>query len=432
MASSLHTVTGAPAQCIGCVACTKACPVKALRVRDGLVRCDSELCIDCGSCIYVCKNGARRARTSRASDLSNYKHTVAMPSLTLYGQFGNDVTPDQVLLALTHVGFDSCYDISYMCEWVTAAQEAYLSECAGPWPKINITCPAILRLVQIRYPDLIPHLMPIEIPRELAAQMRRKQLSSELGLRPAEIGIFSIVPCPSIIRSITDPVGIGASNIDGAFSIQEMFGPLLKAIKAGPSDAHYENGISARGLSWSLGSGESGAMKNSNTLRVTGVHDVTRVFDRIESGKYQSVDFIEAYICPEGCVSGQLVAEGRFAANRTLARIAQRLGARPRVKEEKVRSLLRDHFFDLETEIRSREVRPITRDLRQAIAVKREKTRLLQALPAKNCGACGAPDCDTHAEDVIRGESKLDGCVFLKIQSLQQQLKTAKAGGSDE
>jgi Na+-translocating ferredoxin:NAD+ oxidoreductase RNF subunit RnfB len=432
MANAPHTVTANPAQCIGCVACIKACPVKALRVREGVVHCDSEACLDCGACIYVCKSGARHARTSAASDLSKFKHTVAMPSLTLYGQFGKDVMPDQVLTALTRIGFDSCYDFSYMCDLVTAATEAYLSECHGPWPRLSVNCPAVVRLIQIRYPDLIPNLIPIETPRELAAKLRRKRLSIELGLRPEDIGIFFVTPCSAVMRSINDPVALQASYIDGAFSIAELYGPLLRAIKSTPrSELCFDEGVSPTGLAWAMAGGETRAMRNSNTLTVKGVHDVTRVLDRIESGKFQNVDFIEAYICPDGCVAGQLVVEGRYAAQRNLLHITRKLREKQHVKEEKVRSMLREHFFDMEGEIRAREVRPLSRDLRQAIAIRRERERLLETLPGKNCGACGAPDCDTLAHDVVRGEAKLEDCVFVKIEALQKQLR-ARQGGHDE
>ncbi|MBI5533495.1 MAG: ferredoxin [Deltaproteobacteria bacterium] len=428
MANAPHTVTGIPTQCIGCVACSKACPVKALRVRGGVVQCDSDLCIDCGACIYVCANGARRARTTPASDLSKYKHTVAMPSMTLYGQFGKDVTPAQVLHALTQVGFDQAFDFSYVCDMVTAATEAYLSECRGPWPKISITCPAVVRLIQIRYPDLVPNLVPIEIPRELGARIMRKKVSVELGLKPEEIGIFFITPCSAIMRSINDPVGQEASYIDGAFSILELYGPLLKALKSTAHDVTYEEGISPSGLAWAMAGGETRAMRNSNTLVVKGTHDVTRVFDRIESGKFQTVDYLEAYICPDGCVSGQLVAEGRYAAQRNLLHISKRLRRQPHLNEEKVRSLLRERFFDLEGQIKAREVRPLARDLRQAIALKREKAKILERLPGKNCAACGAPTCDTLAEDVVRGEAHIEDCVFIKIELLQQRIEAGKGG----
>jgi hypothetical protein len=162
-------------------------------------------------------------------------------------------------------------------------------------------------------------------------------------------------------------------------------------------------------------------MRNGNTMTVRGVADVQFVFDRIEAGKFQSVDFIEAYICPDGCVSGELTMEGRYAAQRTIQHIAKKLGGGSQVKEEKVRSLVREHFFDLETEIRARTIEPIARDLRQAIAWKRERAAVLDRLPHKDCAACGAADCETLAEDILRGDAAPDDCVFVKIARLERE-----------
>jgi iron only hydrogenase large subunit-like protein len=202
MAERSHCVLIDAAKCVGCVSCSQACPTRAIRVRDHLARANDELCIDCDACIDACRFDAVKARTSSPADLKRFKYTVAMPSLTLYAQFDKGVQPGQVLRALRHLGFDSTCDISWMCEMLTGATDAYLSECKGLWPKISVTCPAVVRLIQIRYPDLIPHLVPLETPRELAAKLRRRRLASELGLDPSEIGIFFITPCTAIIDSI--------------------------------------------------------------------------------------------------------------------------------------------------------------------------------------------------------------------------------------
>jgi hypothetical protein len=359
-----------------------------------------------------------------------FKHTVAMPALTLYGQFGRDVLPSQVLHALTQVGFDSTYDVSWMCEMVTAATDAYLSECGGPWPKISVTCPAIVRLIQIRYPELIPHMVPIETARELAAKILRRKLSSELHLDPSEIGIFFITPCSAIMNSIVRPVGLDQSYFDGAFSIAEIYGPLTNAIKnAGTTDV--EAPVSPSGLLWAMAGGEIAGMRNTNTMAVRGAQDVEFVFDRIESGKFAAVDFIEAYICPDGCVSGQLVIEGRYAAQRNIQQIARRLGDQGQVKEEKVRSLLREHFFDLEEEVKARSARALGRDLTQRIAMKKEKDGVLERLPKKDCAACGAPDCETLAEDIVLGERRVEDCVFVRIESLTGDEASGKEGNGE-
>ncbi|MDM7916172.1 MAG: [Fe-Fe] hydrogenase large subunit C-terminal domain-containing protein [Candidatus Eisenbacteria bacterium] len=408
--------------CIGCVACCRACPTKAIRVRDGLAVIKRELCIDCGECIRICPQEAARAKTSSSAALERFRYTVAMPSLTLYGQFGRDVDPGQILRAFTRIGFDSSYDISWMCEMVAGATDAQLAECRGPWPKISVTCPSIVRLVQIRYPDMIPHLVPIESARELAAKMLRRKLSLSLHLDPKEIGIFFITPCSAVMNSIMDPVGLEQSHLDGAFSIAELYADLRRAIDAMPK-LEAEDPVSPRGLLWAMAGGEIAGMRNANSMTVKGVQDVEYVFDRMESGKFQAVDFIEAYICPDGCVSGPLTIEGRYAAQRNILRIGRRLSGQSRVKEERIRSLIRDHFFDLEEGIAARPVQRLANDLRTAIAAKREQDEIRSQLPKKNCGACGSPDCETLAEDVWRGEARMNDCPFLRIQAFEGDRK---------
>ncbi len=413
-----HSIVHEEGRCIGCVACCKACPAKAIRVWNGLMEVSPALCVDCGECIRACTRDAVRARTSSPSDLHRFGYTVAVPAMALYTQFGPDVRPEQVAGALLANGFDAFYDGSSMCRLVSSAVDTYLSDCPGPWPKVSVTCPAVIRLIQLRYPDLVPHLIPVHTPRELAAKAARRKFAAERRLPPEQIGVFFITPCSAIMQSIVSPVGLHESYFDGAFSIAELYGPVLKAIKAGAMVD--EAGFDPAGGMWALAGGETAAMRNKNTLVVSGVKDIVYVFDSIEAGRFQSVDFIEAYICPDGCVSGQLLIEGRYAARRTLQRVASRQAEEKPVDEEKIRSMFREHFFDMEDEIKARPIQAIPGDVREAVRRRQEKNRVLERLPRKDCAACGAPDCMTHAEDVVDGRARVEECVFLRLEELER------------
>ncbi|HEX7499041.1 MAG TPA: 4Fe-4S binding protein, partial [Polyangia bacterium] len=97
MAERGHSIIADHSQCIGCSACTRVCPTRAIRVRDKVVQTKEQLCVNCGACIVACKHAALRARTSTSADLERFKVRVAIPSLVLYGQFGEDVLPGQIL-----------------------------------------------------------------------------------------------------------------------------------------------------------------------------------------------------------------------------------------------------------------------------------------------------------------------------------------------
>ncbi len=417
-----------PADCVGCVACTRACPSGAIRVRGHLARLQSELCIECGECVRVCKYDAAKPATTEPRDFERFEYTVAIPSLTLYAQFGRDVAPWQVLAALEAYGFDEAHDLSWMCESIAAATDALLTKGSAPWPKISVTCPAVVRLIQLRYPGLIGNLVPLETARELQAKLLRRRIAEERGIAPDAIGIFFITPCTAIMSSILDPVGLEQSYLDGAISIRDLYGPLLREIRKGEATPKPDTAVSTRGLLWAMAGGEIAGMRNANTMTVKGVQDVQYVFDHIEAGKFQGVDFIEAYICPDGCVSGGLTIEGRYAAQRSIQEIAKRAGEEHRVQEEKVRSLLESHFFDLEEAIKARPVRPLDGDLRAAIARRRQQEEIERQLPKKDCAACGAPGCMELAEDVVRGRATLDDCVFVRIERLQKELDALREG----
>ena len=187
--------------CNGCVLCTKACPTKSIRVKEGRVARIEGFCIDCGNCIRVCPKGAIKAITTGSDALKMNRYTIVNVSPVLYAQFGEDVMPNDVLLALRKV-FNYVYDQSYTQELFNVATELYISESRKkggvPWP----VCPVVNHLIAYRFPSLLKHILPITTPREIAARELRKRMYEKMGYKIEDIGVYHVTPCSAKMISI--------------------------------------------------------------------------------------------------------------------------------------------------------------------------------------------------------------------------------------
>ncbi len=413
---SLHVTAE---KCIGCVHCLTSCPTKAIRIKDGKARIISELCIDCGECIRFCPHDAIEARTTSFSDLSAFKYKVAIPATVLYGQFDNVTLPSEILFALRRVGFDYVYELSTICELNNAAIEKYLNDHHKPRPLIASTCPVVVRLIQRRYPSLCELIAPIEPPREIAAKILRTTLPRVLKMPPAEIGIIHITPCPAKMVSINRPATMDRSYLNGAISIRDIYGPILQALRQSQEDTimcHLfpEILFSGMGLGTALSGGETRGLKNHRTVAVSGVRDTIRVLDQVESGLLKDVDLLECMVCPDGCVGGPLAIENRFLAKSRILRLVSAMGERTIINQTDMNLLYNEDFLSFHHPVMPVGTPPLDADRARAIQKARKRNKLFRQLPHKDCGACGAPDCRTLAEDVVRGTANLADCPFIK------------------
>ena len=173
--------------CKGCINCIKRCPTEAIRVRNGKAEITNEFCIDCGECIRICPHHAKLPSYDKLEVLNDYEYTVALPAPALYGQFNNLDDVNIVLTALKRVGFDDVYEVSGAAELVSELSREYVHNHPEKHPVISTACPSVTRLIRVRFPELIDHLLPIKPPVELAAELARKRAVKKTGLPPEKI-----------------------------------------------------------------------------------------------------------------------------------------------------------------------------------------------------------------------------------------------------
>lgn len=406
-------------KCQGRMACMRVCPTQAIRVRNKKATILKDRCIDCGECVRACPNKAVVPQTNSFSDFSKFKYTVAIPSPDLYYQFGKDVLPSTVLAGLKTIGFDDAYDVACPSEAVSIALQELLDSDDLPRPLISPFCPAIVRLIQVKYPNLLEYLVPIESPMEIAAREAKREKMEELGLKQNEIGTIYLTPCPAKTVAIKNPPRKKHSFIDGAIPISEIYPTLLQALTHITPQTEQEKQVRGIGLGWPIVGGQASSLKREDCLAIAGLNDVIRIFEEIENGKLKDIRYIECHTCPTACVGGSLNVENPYIARGKVLRLLEKYGSKPCQPREKIRELYQKKYFSLPGKIPASPAEPLDNDIQVAINKMKKKQEVYDILPKIDCGVCGAPSCMTFAEDVVKGQVAADDCVFVAIKKFE-------------
>lgn len=423
-----HSVVLDLKKCRGCTTCIKNCPTEAIRVRNGKATILPNRCIDCGTCIRVCPHNAVKSVCDSLELLKNYKYTVAIPDPALYGQFQNLDDLNIVLNGLLELGFDHVFEAASASEMLAGfAQSRNLRGMSRPVPEISPACPAVVRLISIRFPKLISHIAPVVAPTELAAILARENAVRDTGLAPEEIGVFSIVPCSSLVTSVQSPVGLPRPVLDGALAIRDVYLALLEPMKRlAPDKLRPLSTTGAPGVGWAYVGGESASRQKERHVAVDGIDNVIQMLEDIEDGRLPEVDFVELRACTQGCVGGCLNVENPFGAKMRLKKLMREL------PESRTDSIPESHADEILDSARPPEYLPSLQLDSNRIRAMEKMFRiqeLEQQLPGLRCGSCGAPSCRAFAEDVILGRASLDDCIF-KVRERMQHM--AGSGHADE
>jgi anti-sigma regulatory factor (Ser/Thr protein kinase) len=375
-ANSVYVEAG---RCQQCLACLRACPTAAVRVREGEPSILDHLCVDCTSCIAACEAGALALRLDAALPSPSDDTLLVLPASFLE-QFGGDVRPQQVLDVLADMGFRNTRLTE---EWEDALRKAacdYAAESGRAHPVLSPMCPAVVNLIQVRFPSLMEQVAPFRTPIEAAYE----ELTVPRAIDAAaskETPLYFVPVCPSQhsllrLQRLLTKVGL----VSPAALVNAVRAPLSAQERCLPR----KNVI---------------AMENQGVLQVSGMRHVMKVLDAVENGMMEDYAVLELYACDQGCFGSPVWSEDPFVARARWDRVSGPTvsGAQPLRRT---------------APLRGRAGVRLDADMRKAMEKLAKLDATTKSLPGRNCGVCGAPTCAALAEDIVMGRADISACAY--------------------
>ncbi len=411
--------------CTDCYKCIRNCPVKAIKIEADRAVILPERCVGCGNCTMVCPNKAKKIRNDVDKAklmLRTEKNVYCSIDPTYAAEFHG--IEDLVIAALYKLGFAGVSETAIGAALVSEAMDIYASEHEGSFPFISTACPGTVELVKKYYPEQIENLSPLPSPLQTHCAYLRH-------LYGKDIYIIYIGPCAA--RKTEVNFLRGFPNIALTFKelrrwlrkeaiypedIQDTDKFSLIPSKAGMSSLYaIEGGQIRTSKLW----GDDYFSKEATSL--------TGILPFRDSMPFKKECFLEASVCPGGCINGvgitpsvNPVERKRYVSEFT----GSRLGEEDCFKgdPEFARRLL-DEGYKL-----VREKPPARADGFKQTFSEAEITEMLRLLGKENkkdesdCGGCGYYTCRDMAKACLSGMANANMCVTKMRKDAERKANT--------
>jgi len=236
--------------------------------------------------------------------------------------------------------------------------------------------------------------------------------------------MYFITPCPAKVTAIKNPLGRENSSLTGAISVDKVYPKILDLIKNEKDlkDVELKQDYQPYlGISWGQSGGENDILNNEGiieTLSVSGIHNIKKVLEELTRGNIEGIIYLELVACPTGCVGGIFNVNNPFQAKYNIK-------TNIREYSDFIDQDIDDFNFELDEKIKEIGAEKLDEDFVKAMDKLEQLEQEIENLPGLDCAACGAPDCETFAEDVVNGLAKRSDCIFVlrkEIGDLADQL----------
>ncbi len=310
--------------------CQSVCPFDAIiKPRLGEDKAiDETLCMSCGRCVTACDHGHYMEVPQflpLAELLKNHEKVVAIVAPAIAGQYGKDVTLEQLREAFIKIGFVDMVEVAMAADVLSLKEALEFNEHVqkkGDFMISSCCCPMWVAALRKVYHNLIPDVSPSVSPMIAMARIIKK-------LAPDAKVVF-IGPCIAKKAEAKEPDLVG--DVDFVLTFQEVklifeaFHIVPQELKGVPSVDYAATG----GRLYGRTGGVSEAVwdiidqlfpekrKLFTSIQADGMIDCKKLLTDLEEGKLHA-SFIEGMGCKGGCVGGPKAiipaTEGRECVN---------------------------------------------------------------------------------------------------------------------
>lgn len=380
-ARKAHTIDGSnpclvrdQEKCILCGRCIRVCrDVQGMNVYsfanrgfDTIVstafECDlgQVVCSYCGQCASVCPTGAivERDDTEKVWEAINDPDKVVIvqtaPSVRVaigeeLGMEPGSIVTGKMVAALRHIGFDKVFDTDFSAD-LTIMEEGheflYRLQNGGLLPMITSCSPGWVNMIELKYPELLPHLSTAKSPQQMFGAVAKTYFAEKAGIDPAKIVSVSVMPCTAKKAEAARPemCDSGYQDVDIVITTRELgrmireSGLDFKRLNEEEFDSPLGTGSGAGVIFGTTGGVMEAALRTvadvlagqdlprvdyeevrgmeytreaeieiaGQKIKIAVVHTLKSAMQMMERIKNGTADyqFIEIMACPGGCIGG--------------------------------------------------------------------------------------------------------------------------------
>ncbi|NCD06565.1 MAG: histidine kinase [Spirochaetia bacterium] len=429
----IHPIYTELTQCRDCYKCVRACPTKAIQVKEGSAVVIHDRCNYCGICVDICPANAKKIRKDLARVqlfLKSGKKIICSLAPSHSSEFEDREAA--LLIALEQLGFAHVSETAIGASLVSATIDEYRNRNIDtPW--ISTACPAVVQLVKKYYSTLESQLAPIPSPLQLHCAYLRE-------LYGENIGIVFIGPCiakkweadewpgyPNFsltfeeLRLWFEEEQIDLDTVNDKLYITKQKYPTYVPAKAAVTSAYSVEG----GMIASFKGGQD--FFQDNSVAISGNLAIKSTLDNLVNS--QNTKFLELLSCEGGCINGPSTQKNKALSQKKSITTGY---TRERIKEQNlfeppidfIEKVIDQGYKILKVEQTTKTHIHYDNTNYSEVEIKKALRELGKIHPKDeiNCGGCGYSTCRDMAIAYLDGMAEVEMCVTKMRKEAQTKM----------